>query len=291
MNRLTAEQCRRNRNRDDQWKVSAHHRRNVTERIVSLAHGGRLCVLGAGNSNDLDLPRLATVFDQIHLYDIDGEALSRGLARQFETGGNTRRAAEQRATIHLHPGVDLTGIWDDLDTLSIHPPTGAALDELIGRAANPPLPLDGRFDVAVSLGLVSQLIDGVVRCAPESCPKFMELLLSVRSGHLRLLARLTAPGGHGLLITDFVSSATAAELATARDAELGALVDQLAAQGNFFHGLNPLFLPALFQQDPVLHNLIAGVTHRGFWIWNQRARQYAVLAIEFERYPTDERAG
>jgi hypothetical protein len=39
-------------------------------------------VLGAGNANDLDLAALATAFDEIHLADRDGDALSRAARRQ-----------------------------------------------------------------------------------------------------------------------------------------------------------------------------------------------------------------
>lgn len=278
MNRLTAEQCRRNLARDDQWELSSCHRRNVTDRITALAagRGGRLCVLGAGNSNDLDLPELVGAYKNVHLVDIDGDALARGAARQLATP----------ETVCLHGGIDLTGVWHSLAALPEESVgSGVGLDDLIVRAANPDLTgLPGPFDAVVSVGLISQLIEGVVMAAAETIPRYMELLLSVRSGHLRLLARLTAPGGLGLLITDFVSSATVPELPNTADADLGQLAERLAAAGNFFHGLNPLFLPTLFQQDPLLASLIAATTHRGYWLWHQRNRTYAVLAIEFQRY-------
>jgi hypothetical protein len=280
MNRLTAELHRRNQSRDNQWRVSAHHRRNVTERIMALAGTGgrRLCILGAGNGNDLELPTLAAAFREIHLVDIDGEALARGVARQFSGD----------APVHLS-SLDVTGVWDSLDALALgSPPSDEGLDELIRAAADPaPLPLGGPFDITVSVGLISQLIDGVVRAVPDTFPRFMELLLGVRTGHLRLLARLTAPGGHGLLITDYVSSATVPQLATMDDGQLGGLAEHLAAKGNFFHGLNPLFLPKLFENDPTLQSLIASVKHCGHWIWDQKSRLYAVMAIEFERSLTN----
>jgi len=281
MNRLTAEQRRRNRARDDQWQLAENHRRHVTERIVALAgHGqGRLCILGAGNAHDLELPALVEAFGEVHLVDLDGDALERGVARQEKS----LPCAADRARIHLHPGVDVTGVWDALAGLS-QEATEATLAELVERAARAPcLPLPGPFDVAVSAGLVSQLIDGVVMSVPASSTRFMQLLLSVRSGHLRLLARLTASRGRGLLITDFVSSETAPELATTTDDGVGELAQRLAAAGNFFHGLNPVFLTGLFEQDPVLRPLITRVNDRGHWIWTQRSRRYAVMAIEFER--------
>ncbi|HEV3339898.1 MAG TPA: hypothetical protein VG125_06065 [Pirellulales bacterium] len=279
MNRLIAEQRRRNRTRDDQWQLTESHRRHVTDRIVALAGCGdrRLCVLGAGNANDLDLPALAAAFREVHLVDIDGDALERGVARREAS------VPHVRAKIHLHPGVDVTGVWDALGGLP-REATDATLAELAERAAQVIcLPLPGPFDVAVSAGLVSQLIDGVVMSVPAMSTRFMQLVLSVRSGHLRLLARLVSPRGRGLLITDFVSSETAPELANTPDDRVGELAERLAAAGNFFHGLNPAFLTGLFQQDPVLRPLIARVNDRGHWIWTQRSRRYAVMAIEFER--------
>jgi hypothetical protein len=291
MNPLTTEQCRRNRNRDEEWRLAENHRRQVTQRIVTLAGGERrLCLLGAGNANDLDLRALTAAFHEVHLVDIDGEALERGVARQVsqdsglpDSGSDPQRADGTK--IRLHAGVDVTGIWDAMGNLKTVP-ADAELAKLLDGAANvSPLPLPGPFDVVVSAGLLSQLIDAVVLSVPATSPAFMQLLLGVRSGHLRLLARLTAPGGRGLLISDFVSSATVPELATTSDDRVGELAERLAAAGNFFHGINPVYLASLFEQDSVLRTLVARVSHRGHWIWNQRARQYAVLAIEFERLP------
>src|SRR5262245_39070367 len=42
-----------------------------------------LCVLGPGNTNDLDLPWLSTRFRRIVLVDLDEEAVKAGVARQM----------------------------------------------------------------------------------------------------------------------------------------------------------------------------------------------------------------
>jgi hypothetical protein len=286
MNPLISEQRRRNRSRENHWQLAENHRSHVTERILALAGTGegRLCILGAGNANDLDLAALTAAFREVHLVDVDGDALTRGLNRQIsEEDGPDRRC--HRAKIRLHPGVDVTGLWDQLGALAQEAlPGDATVADLVDRAANgPSLQLPGPFDVTVSAGLLSQLVDGVVLSLSATSAGFMPLLLGVRSEHLRLLARLTAPGGRGLLITDFVSSATAPQLATASDEQVGQLAARLATAGNFFHGINPVFLIRLFEEDSVLRTLVARVSHRGHWIWNQRSRQYAVMAIEFER--------
>src|ERR1700733_9307107 len=54
----------------------APHRRRGTA-LALRAEGGPAAVLGAGNGNDVDLPALASRFEQVHLVDLDGEALRR----------------------------------------------------------------------------------------------------------------------------------------------------------------------------------------------------------------------
>lgn len=101
------------------WDLFAPHRSRVTALLEeqhrrvfrpaeinppSAAHG-TLCLLGAGNANDVDLRRLLRRFSTIELVDIDGAALERGAARQLSD-----RAA---ARVRLHGGVDLFGISEE----------------------------------------------------------------------------------------------------------------------------------------------------------------------------------
>jgi hypothetical protein len=50
--------------------------------LVGGWRGERLAVLGAGNCNDLDLTTLAGSFREIHLFDIDAQALEGAYRRQ-----------------------------------------------------------------------------------------------------------------------------------------------------------------------------------------------------------------
>lgn len=277
MNRLAAEQMRRNRLREGEWDLAASHRRQVTGRLVSLAPAeGRLCVLGAGNSNDLELPKLLRAYKEIHLVDLDDEALARGVGRQM---------GEPAGGLYLHGGIDLTGIAEALSSRAATSDwRNPATDDPLSRADDPgPFPLPGPFDVVASTGVLSQLIEAVTSTVPADTPWLWQLLLAVRTGHPRLAARLTAPGGNGLLVSDFVSSATCQELARLTEAELAELVPRFVAAQNFFHGLNPLFVPSLFASDPVLRTLIDAVTPCGYWLWHQTARTYAVFAVQWRR--------
>jgi hypothetical protein len=68
-----------NRDTADSWHRYSEHRARVT----ALAPGGDSCaVLGAGNCNDLDLDALTGRYREIHLIDLDAEALERARARQ-----------------------------------------------------------------------------------------------------------------------------------------------------------------------------------------------------------------
>src|SRR5690606_24325663 len=64
---LVERQLRANRSTQHQWDTFESHREALTSRIVDSAPRGTLCLLGAGNCNDVDLERLARHFDAIHL--------------------------------------------------------------------------------------------------------------------------------------------------------------------------------------------------------------------------------
>ena len=59
----------------------AEHRARLTREIAERAPAsgrGRLCLLGAGNANDVDLELLAKRFAEVHLVDLDRDAVGRG---------------------------------------------------------------------------------------------------------------------------------------------------------------------------------------------------------------------
>src|SRR5258708_6411800 len=88
------------------WVRVASHREHVMSILESVPRTGTsLCVLGAGNLNDLDLRTLTKRFNEVHLVDVDLIAVEFGLRQQgFKVG----------AGIHIHAPVDLTGILADL---------------------------------------------------------------------------------------------------------------------------------------------------------------------------------
>src|SRR5690606_18472646 len=88
MNRLVEQPQKLNAGTRDAWEDCPEHREVVTSRLVrtSQADRERICILGAGNCNDLDLSALAGAFCEVHLVDLDGEAMHAGLTRQNVEG-------------------------------------------------------------------------------------------------------------------------------------------------------------------------------------------------------------
>lgn len=274
MNRILDEQQRRNRRSQDAWQAYAGHRQRVTRLLLEAACGPQpaLCVLGAGNCNDLDLAQLTTSFREIHLCDIDSEALASGVAAQG-------LAASDR--LHVRGGVELSGIAPWLaDWSPEQPPDASTVAQCAARAATAtPLILEQRVAVAASVCLLSQLIEAVTRTLRETHPACLPLLTAVRRRHLELLLELTQPGGAVVLVTDFVSAATFPGLPAVDERQLPQLTAQLIQQRNFFTGLNPFVLHQLFKTDPALAGLVSDVRLCPPWLWHFPARTYAVCAL------------
>jgi hypothetical protein len=241
-----AEQSRRNRESLGAWQSFAGHRRRVTD-LLSAAAEGRvgpsLCLLGAGNCNDVELPALLGRYERIHLVDWDALALRAGVERQ---------------TLADHPGIICHG---EVDLGSSDP---------MGDMAP--------VHVAASLCLLSQLLEAAN--AGGSSP---ERLLAARRLHLELLVELIQPGGTGLLITDVVSSETVPPLGSTPEEALPALLAQCIASRNFFSGTNPAPILDLLRGESWFAARIESVEPIGPWKWDFGPRWYIAYAIRFSR--------
>jgi hypothetical protein len=276
MNPLTETQLSFNRSSRDCWELFHEHRRRTTELLSAGA--GRLCVLGAGNGNDLDLPALRRHYDAIHLVDLDAEALRHGLAAQPVADGVT-----------AHGGIDATGVLDALPAWSGRTPISE--DDLLlcrDRPREQVAPrLPGPFDVVASTCLLSQLVHAVVHSVGERHPRFLDVVKAVRLGHLYLMTALLAPGGTGLLISDVVSSDTVPPLASIPEDVFAEELTRIIDAHNHFHGVNPFVVEPLFRSDPVLARQTADVRLLRPWRWRLTEwRTYAVWAIRFRRAPS-----
>jgi hypothetical protein len=269
--RVAEEQARRNVRTRGTWDQYAAHRERVTQLLVPrepVALAGRLCVLGAGNGNDLDLTQLAAVYDEVHLVDLDAEALEFAIERQPQ-------AARER--IVLHGGVDVTGALASLK------PSRATIDDAVAEFGkrimlDPPAP----FQAVASVGLLTQLIDAAADAVGREHPRLIEAITALRGSHMRLLIDLLAPGGRGVLITELVSSDTFQALPRIAEEALPQVLSQLLASRNFFTGVNPTVIKSLLESDP-LREEVCHVELTLPWRWEFVDRTYAVYAATFTR--------
>lgn len=260
-----------------QWEGFAGHRQRVTQLLEAGGRPGesRLCVLGAGNCNDLDLPALLKAHGTVYLVDVDQDALDQAAVRQ---------GVADHPSLHRLGGIDLTGMIDTLASWSATTTIGArelaSLVEEPMRRVVPNLPAP--FDLVASTCLLSPLVGNAFHTVGESHPQFMAIVQAIRAGHLRLMSRLTAPGGTSLLITDVVSSETLPALPTLPDTALPELLKEIVRVRNYFHGVNPEILWDLFDEDPILRVLVTEREALAPWRWKLHARLYLVWAIRFQ---------
>ncbi|PZD71445.1 hypothetical protein C1752_06408 [Acaryochloris thomasi RCC1774] len=275
MNLLIQRQTDFNLSSRNAWDVFADHRDRVTSQLMQGVDGSRLCILGAGNCNDLDLQTLVQFHREVHLVDIDTNALDQGVVRQN---------LANHSRIHVHGDIDLTGMLDQIanwssDTHVSETDIAAFLDHPIHSLKRIP----GPFDVVASTCILSQLIKTVVDAVGEEHQRFLALIQAIRMGHLRHLMQLTVSGGTSLLFTDVVSSTSYPGLASVPTHNLSQVLSQLIKDGNFFHGVNPAVLMNLFRQDPELSEQVTTIEPIGPWLWDLGPRSYAVVALKLKR--------
>jgi hypothetical protein len=233
-------QARCNRDTRDFWHAYTSHRRRVSSFVRDRAPSAgsvTLCVLGAGNCNDLDLPELCARFAQVTLVDIDRDAVDAGIERQCLL---TSEAARVR--------VEKLDLFGEVDTLRQH-------------------------DVVLSCCVLSQLI---LEAASRS--RDQQVWLGVRRKHVLDSLALTKDGGTTLLVTDFVSSDTHAELRTYPETHAAELVPTLVHQRNHFLGLGPDMVDDLITSDPQITALARPLGRKRYWRWDLVERTYLVAA-------------
>jgi hypothetical protein len=136
-----------------------------------------------------------------------------------------------------------------------------------------------RCDVVASVGLLTQLIDGVLRSVSESHPRAWELVAAIRTQHLRLLLELTVPGGAAVLVTEVVSSDSCPALRSVSESDLPDLMRREIAARNFFTGTNPAALQQLLGTEAGLAERLATTQFTEPWLWSFVARIYAVYGV------------
>ena len=250
------------------------HRARLTEAVLASAAkpAGRLCVLGAGNVNDLELERLAEVFDEIHLCDVDGKALARAVARQ---------PAPVRSRLHRHE-VDLSGLparrlarWKRIPPSAeqIEAVANGALDTILGRVGGP-------FEVVASTCVLTQMAFALRTALGERHPALEPIRFGLMRTHLSTLVSLTASGGAILFASDLVSSSSYPLDEVPPERPLIDVMRAVVDAGAGYFAANPELVAALLGEVGTPELLEP-------WLWTgPLARTYLVYALRL-RVPID----
>ena len=214
--------------------------------------------------------QLAGDFKRIVLIDLDEEALARAV---------TNVSPEKLDRIERQGGIDFSGILTTLEAWQGQVPTDVELSAAIHFASDAPAPAVDRFDVVASTCVLTQLIDSVSMALPPNHPRFIELLMTVRNRHLKMVVELLNTGGVGVVVSDFVSTQTAPELAQWDESQFAPESLRLIQRGNFFKGANPFSIGEYYEKLP----MVESVQVIPPWKWDIGAKQFAVSAVTFRR--------
>jgi len=249
----------------------ASHRARVTELVRGAAHRSALCVLGAGNCNDLDLDVVAEAYDEVHLVDLDERAVTAAAARV---------SADRRGRFVVHAPLDISGLVDALPRWKAMQVSEEGLLRFPQTVAQAVATKLGRhFDCVLSGCVLTQLQLMVVDVLGDQHRLFAAASQTTLLTHLRLLDALLAPSGEAFLVTEL--AAVEAESAP-RDAS--ELLAELVASGGGFSIAYPPLLSATIEDDPLLARGIRAEVLRPAWYWHQGPdRSYVTYAMQLSR--------
>jgi hypothetical protein len=243
----------------------AQHRAQQTALTKGL-RGARIAVLGAGNCNDLELPALAEAFQEIHLFDIDAEALDSAFERQ---------SSEVQRVCHLHAH-DLTGVASFLEDWQVNPPEPLAAQVAAWSKLSSVLSEAGQFDAVLSTCMLSQVAINL-RDFFGLAPALNSALLAAIAGHIMLASALTKSGGTVLVTSDCITSRYPIHQEAEARGPLNAIF-HLAAQGAAFPGTDPELIAALLATPD-----FSQPQFKNAWIWDLSEQSYLVYAVQAAR--------
>ena len=260
MGYLLEVQRKRNMSTSQHWDLYEGHRSHVMSLLKEIQVGGngRICILGAGNCNDIDLALLSELFSEVHLVDWDAQALHEGIKKQ---------QVDQQSLI-VHSGIELTGVGHYLGRWKKAAPTSQEINEVVSLLSEPhSTGIKKVFDVVLSSSLLTQLIEYPVALLGLHHPRMEEVALHIRAAHFRLMMSLMAPAGTGLLVTELISSDTCKELPDYPEHKLAELQFELIQQEKIFTGTNSHELTPALMADPFIAPQISITRLTAPWRW------------------------
>jgi hypothetical protein len=259
----------------DAWDLYAGHRARFTDVLMSAAPGGRLCLLGAGDCNDVDLDELAARYSAIHLVDIDRPALLAAVSRQ--------KPAVQ-ALLHVHAPLDLSGFEPRIKRWKRTAPTERDIAAASSAAITSVASLPGPFEVVASACVLTQMSFSARDALGDAHRMLAPLRISLVRTHLAILIGLTAPGGAALLASDLTSS-SAFPLGSVRpEQDMFEVMGDIVAKQAFYHAANPNLIDEILEADPVLYRMAGDGELLEPWLWTGAFdRTYFVYALRFRR--------
>jgi hypothetical protein len=254
--------------RGAEWQLYAAHREQFTKAVLSLAPStpGRLCVLGAGKCNDLDLTRLGEAFREVHLVDLLPASLASAVSRE---------SAELRKRLLPHAPVDLAVLnakraakWQR------QTPTALELEAAATQARRDVLTrLPGPFDVVVSACVLTQLGFALTESLRDGNALLGPLRLATVRTHLQTLLELTAPTGSALFVSDVASSTHYPLDTLAPDANLNDVLADVLTKRAFYHVAAPELVSDVLAAEAPERPLRA----LSPWLWTgPKSRTYLV---------------
>ena len=257
------------------------HRERFTRLVcdgVPEDSGKRVAVLGAGNAHDLELPTLARHFAEIHLIDVDAEAIA---------GARARQPDELQSRIVLHAPVDLTGFLPKLEAWSRMEVTEQEmLAHPMATAKNLAAKL-GTFDLVVSACVITQMQVAVLQALGEAHRLFDAVRHTLALTHLYTLSELTARGARALLVTDVLANQNYRYLdRLGPDANCMQVLSDVLAAEKVIYVARPGLFHMLARQDPYLAAQAKLSPPLAAWLWrNGPDVRFLVYAMELRKNP------
>lgn len=267
---ILSDQAAMNSTTARQWAMYQSHRQQIEKLITPASPGGRICVLGAGNCNDLDLRWLTQVYSQSHLIDLDVDSLALAVERQRPS---------KPASICLWAPFDLSGIGDVLRGWRQAPPTDDQIGQCIQQIQHhtPEYPWDNeRFDVVLSPCVLSQILISARRSIGATHRLYPKLRDALLADQLKMVYRLIKPGGRAVIVVDLASTEDFGSTAGIEEDQLPDLMRSLIARKKCFNALTPAALAQAARE----HLKITAPTFTAPWLWHLGlAKSFLVFAM------------